>query len=191
MIKMSSTVFSLVACSAALAFAQDVGGSQGGQATTQPGTGEFANAADSEFVMTAHSINALEVKLGKLAQGRGSKQAVKDFGKMLEKDHSLAQKQLEDSAPKAGLDFPREMSPAHKSIYDKLSSLSGTDFDAQFIDKMVVGHQDAVATFEQELREGNSAVLRSYASAQLPVLRRHLQVAKEEQKGLAEGAPAH
>lgn len=170
-------------CAATAALAQDGSGTRSGQAEG-PTQGKL-NGVDGSFVGIAHSVNQAEIKVGKLAQEKATRQSVKDFGAMLEKHHALAQQQLDQVIPKTGLETPTELMPNHQALYDKLSKLSEAEFDRQFIDSMIKGHEEAIREFERETHAGQNPALKSYAELQLPMLKAHLQVARIEQKEMA------
>ena len=59
-----------------------------------------ARFSDTHFAAGAASGCMGEVKLGQFAQQNGSSDAVKEFGKRMETDHSKANDQLKDIASK-------------------------------------------------------------------------------------------
>ena len=61
-------------------------------------------ATDSSFVQMASSLALLQVKLGKLAEKKGSSTAVVEFGKQMVTDYSKSKEQLAAAAKQAA--FP-------------------------------------------------------------------------------------
>src|SRR5689334_21475674 len=131
---------------AAPAFAQYSGATQqqGRQpsTTTNQGNSETTEAntkstADENFVKKAAAGGMAEVKLGQLAEERGSNPAVKTFGRRMVQDHSKADNELKGAASKENMELPTEMDKSDQAAYDRLSKLSGDSFDRAYARDMV------------------------------------------------------
>ena len=139
-------------------------------------------AADSRFAKEAAQGGMAEVKLGQLAQDKGSNDAVKSFGKRMVDDHSKAGDKLKEAASKENVTLPTDISAKDQAIYDRLSKLNGAAFDRAYAKDMVKDHQTDVAAFQKEASSGKSESLKSFASETLPTLQDHLKQAKEMMK---------
>jgi putative membrane protein len=137
---------------------------------------------DSQFVTKAAQGGLAEVKLGQLAQDKGSNQTVKDFGAQMVKDHTDANDQLKSVASGKGVSVPDSLSVKDQALYDRLSKLSGTQFDRAYISAMVKDHTEDVAEFRRESQTAKDTDIKSFASKTLPTLEHHLQMAREAQK---------
>src|SRR5689334_12082691 len=89
------------------------------------------STSEANFVKEAASGGMMEVELGKLAQQKAASEKVKDFGKKMEDDHSKANDELKQLASNKGVDLPSSLNKKHQSKVDKLSKLSGAEFDRQ------------------------------------------------------------
>jgi putative membrane protein len=134
--------------------------------------------ADRAFIKMAASSGQAEIQLGKLAAERADRSEVRDFAKRLEKDHTEANLQLLKLLDAQRIDVSRDMTP-YQETADRLSKLRGTDFDRAFLQQMAKDHEEAVAQFAAEAKEGHNPELRAYAAQQLPALQDHLQLARE------------
>jgi putative membrane protein len=67
----------------------------------------------------------------------------------------------------------------HKKMMDKMSKLSGADFDREYMKHQVNDHNKAVALFERQSRSGKDAELKAFAGRTLPTLKEHQQMARE------------
>jgi putative membrane protein len=139
-------------------------------------------AADSRFAKEAAQGGMAEVKLGQLAQDKGSNDAVKSFGKRMVDEHSKAGDILKEAASKENVTLPTDMSAKDQAIYDRLSKLNGAAFDRAYAKDMVKDHQTDVAAFQKEANSGKSESMKSFASETLPTLQDHLKEAKEMMK---------
>lgn len=143
---------------------------------------ESSQSTDTTFVQTAGAAGFAEVKLGQLAEQKGSTRAVRDFGNQIVTDHSNAGDQLKAIATRENISLPATLNPGDQATYDRLSKLSGADFDAAFVQQMVQDHQLAVSLFQQEANNSNDSALKNFATLTLPTLQSHLQMAKQMQK---------
>jgi putative membrane protein len=135
-----------------------------------------------EFVDFAAQTDMTEAHLGQLAQDKGDAQGVKDFGKMLETDHTNDYNQVTAVATKAGLTVPKGLDAKHWEMVAPFEKLKGTAFDHKFVHTMVAGHEAAVAAYNKASRDLDNADLKAYAQQVLPVLQKHLDDAKALEK---------
>lgn len=64
-------------------------------------------------------------------------------------------------------------------MYRQLHSLRGGAFDEAYSKMMVDDHQEDIAEFENEARNGRNPRLKAFAAKTLPTLRRHLAMARQ------------
>src|SRR5947207_5394863 len=91
--------------------------------------GTKATAKEKAFIMKAANGGMAEVEMGKLAADKGGSDAVKDFGNRMVKDHSKANDQLKDVAANMGVTIPDKVNAKEQAMIDKLSAMSGSEFD--------------------------------------------------------------
>ena len=65
-------------------------------------------------------------------------------------------------------------------MYDRLSKLSGGQFDEQFVKAMVTDHKKDIAKYEKEAK--SKSPLADFAKETLPTLEHHLQTAETLEK---------
>ena len=135
-------------------------------------------AADLTFAKDVAVAGMAEVELGKLAETKGNDAAVKDFGFKMVMDHGKANDDLKAIAKAKGIALPTAMDAEHRALYDRLSKLSGSEFDREYMKAMVDGHTKVAAKFEGEADRGTDAQLRDFAKRTLPVVEQHLELAK-------------
>jgi putative membrane protein len=126
------------------------------------------------FVDKASQGGMQEVALGKEAQKKALSQDVKDFGKMMETDHSKANDQLKTAVAGLGLTIPADMDKDHMDKIEKFGKKSGKTFDKDYIDDMVSDHKEDVDEFEDAQNNLPSGELKTWVDNTLPVLRQHL-----------------
>jgi putative membrane protein len=133
---------------------------------------------DKTFVKQAAIGGLTEVELGKVAIQKASSDAVKQFGQKMVDDHSKANDQLKEAATKAGFEVPAAPDSKHQGRINKLSKLSGTEFDRAYIKDQLKDHKEDVKKFQQEAQGGTNPAIKNFASQTLPTLQRHLQMAQ-------------
>jgi putative membrane protein len=147
------------------------------------------SAGDKSFAEKAAIGGQYEVQAGKLALQKSSDEKVKAFAQRMVDDHSKAGDDLKAAAGQEGITLPTELDGKHKSSLDKLSGLSGAQFDAAYKAQMLKDHKEDVAMFEKEAASGQTAVDK-FASSTLPTLKEHLKMA-EDLAGGGSGEHSH
>jgi putative membrane protein len=139
---------------------------------------------DVHFAKEAAQGGMAEVKLGQLAQEKGSSEPVKSFGKRMVEDHSKAGEKLKEVVSRENITLPTDISTKDQATYNRLSKLSGRAFDRAYARDMVKDHETDVAAFQKEANGGKSDSLKNFASETLPTLQDHLKQAKEMMKSV-------
>lgn len=134
--------------------------------------------ADTKFAVCAADGGMLEIKLGELAQTNASSAAVKQFGGTMVADHSKAKAELKALAMEKKITLPEKLSDKSQKMYEWFSKKQGTDFDKAYMKCMIRDHKGDVCEFEKEAKKGKDADLQKWASAKVPVLKSHLESAK-------------
>jgi putative membrane protein len=138
-----------------------------------------ASASDKKFVREAAQGGMAEVELGKLATEKASSPEVKKFGQRMVDDHSKANDQLKEVASSQGITLPSKMSAKDEMTKERLSKLSGEQFDKAYMSDMVKDHTQDIADFERESSSGMDSEVKNFAAQTLPTLKDHLRQAKE------------
>jgi putative membrane protein len=139
-------------------------------------------SGEERFMKEAASGGLMEVELGKVAAEKGSHQRVKEFGKRMQADHSKANAQLKKIASSKGVELPTEASGEHKSTMDKLTKLSGAEFDREYMEAMVDDHKEDIEKFQTQADKGKDPEVKKFASESLPILKKHLELAQSTEK---------
>jgi len=129
--------------------------------------------SDKKFVMDAATGGMAEVQLGKLAADKATNPDVKQFGQRMADDHSKANDELKALASKESIDLPASLDAKHQATVDRLSKLSGADFDKAYVKEMVKDHDMDVKEFQKEAQNGQNTSVRDFASKTLPTLQEH------------------
>ena len=125
----------------------------GSAAAQQPAPHKSAALDDPTIVAIFDAANTWDVETGEVAAIKGTTQEIRDFGKMLVRDHKMVRQQGRDLAKKLSVtptppkDFA--MAKDHADAMAKLRAANGKAFDRAFLENEVAFHKaviDAVTT---------------------------------------------
>jgi len=162
------------------------GDSAGGQ-----GQGAIAQIAQDPqlFIKMAYQENLSEVKAGQAAQQKAQNQQTKDFAQSLVQDHQQALDQLKKLADQKNVQVSDQLDARRQRMLDQTASLSGADFDKQFMNQQIRAHKRAVALYQQAAQNNTDSDVKQFAQQNVAALQHHLQMA-QQQGGISEPAGA-
>lgn len=147
---------------------------------------------DVKIISHLHHVNQMEIDVGKVAQKAGTA-SVKSYSDTLEKEHQSADKDLTAFAKKHGL----ATIPADKPATDAdnqeqkdmttqvahLKTLKGADFDREFLNMMVTGHDKELVKIDVSIGTAGDPDLQTMLTSSIkPMLQRHADQARDLQK---------
>lgn len=128
-----------------------------------------------KFMTEAAQGGMMEVKMGDLAAAKAANAEVKAFGKLMVEDHGKANSDLKELAAKKDVELPKEMNSSQQADYDKLSKLSGAEFDKEYVAIMVKAHDKDKDAFQEQADEAEDAGLKAFAAKYAPVIKSHYE----------------
>jgi putative membrane protein len=188
---LSAALLSLGLALSTGAFAQAGTAASSGSSATSPSTSAGMSApagtsapatklsrGDRKFMTEAAQGGMAEVQLGQLAAQKAQSDQVKQFGQKMVDDHTKANDQLKQIAASKGVTLPTDLDSKSKREMDRLSKLSGAEFDREYMKHMVSDHKKDVSDFKKEAKSAKDADLKGFASSTTPTLEQHLQLAE-------------
>lgn len=157
-----------LAATAAAAVVVLAGGA--GIATASPAA---LNDQDRAFLVGSHQTNLAEIATGKLAQGKGRSQQVKDLGAMLVADHTKLDAAARPLAQRADVKLPSAPNPEQRALAARLADASASEFDALFVAGQLAGHAKAMRLGEAEIKGGSDPAVVAAAKSAAPVIAKH------------------
>ena len=144
---------------------------------------------DQRFAQDAAINSMSEVELGKLALQKGSSDDIKQFGQKMVDEHTKTTERLKEVTQKEGIRIADALDTKHQSRIEKLSKLSGEDFDKAYIKDQLKADESRVRDYRDEAQGGANPNVKAFASSTLPVLQQQLDLAKKLNKsaGKAKG----
>jgi len=132
---------------------------------------------DANFLQQAVHTESTEAQIGQLAVQKSGNDGVRKLGQMLIEDHTSGGQEATRLANTLQVSLPMGSANDQEATYRALSGLSGTSFDNAFVNAVIKDTQAAIANYEAQAQSGDGEVA-AYADKTLPLLERHLQMAR-------------
>jgi putative membrane protein len=133
-------------------------------------------AKDCNFIQAAAQGGMTEVKLGELASSTGQRDDVKQFGQRMVKEHGGINDDLKALAAQKGVTLPDSLDAEHQGVVDKMSALSGSDFDNAYIASMIKDHKTDAKAFKAESSATKDTDVKGFVDKTIPVVNEHLKL---------------
>ncbi|WP_329083508.1 MULTISPECIES: DUF4142 domain-containing protein [unclassified Streptosporangium] len=164
-----------------LAVAVTVTGGTAGAAVSP--TPQTVSQQDKDFLVQAHQANLAEIEGGKAAEaktaepeGRESAQTVRDLGERFVVDHTNLDQAVRQVADRLGVKLPDQPTAAQREQLDKLTTLSGADFDKAWISEELEGHRETLTAIDKEIKSGSSPEVKKLATDARPIVQEHVDL---------------
>jgi putative membrane protein len=150
-------------------------GAQTSGSITEPSApGAAANQArDKMFLRKATEGGMTEIQFSQVAQQKATSEDVKKFADRMVRDHTMLMQKMEPFAEQYGITPPKTLNKAHMAELDKLNSLSGDDFEKEYISAMVMAHHKDLKDFELEQRATDNNDLKANLDEATKIIARH------------------
>ncbi len=163
-------------------------GNQSDSMHMDTGAKTMMTSPDAKFAAKAAQGGLTEVKTGQLAADKASNPDVKALGQQMVDDHGKANEQLKAIAQEKGMTLPTDVSGKQQAMYDKLSKLSGAEFDNAYVKAMLMDHQEDVKEFTKESSKGKDEKIKGFATQTLPIIQGHLDKLKGIHSKMSSGS---
>lgn len=132
------------------------------------------SANDKKFVKKAYKGGMTEVANAKMAKDKAKEDATKEIAEHMITDHGKANDRLMEIAKEENLDLSK--------VEPKASTISGDNFDKQYLTMLKKDHEKDIALFEKEADDSGTkedSDVKEFAKKTLPTLKEHLQMVEE------------
>jgi putative membrane protein len=111
--------------------------------------GAAANVkSDGEFVRDVAAMNMAEIELSRLALRKAAGADIKSFAQQLIDDHDAAGNKLKSVVADS---WPAQLDDKHRELAGKLEKTQGAEFDRDYMEAMIEGHENFAARLESRL----------------------------------------
>ena len=144
---------------------------------------------DANIVYILDNANALDSAGGAIATTKGTSADVREFGKMMMRDHHKLRADGQALAKKLGVTPEAPANDDSKAQLDKTMSLyngatKGKDFDKAYIDNEVTYHTAVLETATAAMAAAQNPELKNFIQKAAPAIQAHLDNAKSIQSKL-------
>jgi putative membrane protein len=152
---------------------------------------DYPNTVDQIFARQAFIGGQAEVDLAKLALQRAQSREVKQFAQHMVDDHGKANDRLAKlgKGNKAVLPKGPDADPDARAVRAQLEKFNGQRFDLEYMAVQIGDHQKTAQLLEHEIGSGQDVQMKNYAKETLPVVLKHLDMAKTLHAQLASAPP--
>lgn len=129
---------------------------------------------DRIFVHKITDGNFAEAHLGQLAAQKASSDDVKKLGQKMVDDHTTLDNNMKPVADELGVRAPTKLAKEDQEEFDKLSALSGSDFDKEYLAYTLRAQRKDLHEFRRETAQTNDPQIRDTINGVQPMVVGHL-----------------
>ncbi len=137
-------------------------------------------ASTKDFVQAAAESDHFEIVEARTALAQSHDSHVRAFAEQMIPAHAETSRALQQAAVKAGLAPPSMgLGGDQQKLLSALQSQRGADFDRTYAKQQVLAHQAALVVEQAYAEHGDDTDVRQAARSAVPVIERHLKMAKQ------------
>lgn len=131
---------------------------------------------DADFVRSAALSGRQEVELGRLAAARSLRDELRSFAEHMLDDHGRGNQRLAELASAKGIQLPDRLDARRQAELERLSRLSGEDFDRAYVAAMVADHEADVQEFQRQSATAHDVEIQAWINGMLLSLEEHREM---------------
>lgn len=141
-----------------------------------------ALSKDDAALLTEVAMGGMmQLETSKVAVKMASSEDVRMIAKAEVEEQTILSAKVAEIAKSGGVALPASPDEKTTKMIEKLKGQSGTELDKQYLkDTGVKGHEMLRETMEKVQSKAENPALKSLAAAALPLIKTHLEVAKDE-----------
>lgn len=152
-------------------------------AMADPGTAAASALTDENIVYILDNANMLDSAAGSIAATKGTASDVRDYGKMMMRDHHRLRVSGDSLAKKLAVTPAAPANDDSKAQFDKTmatlnSAAKGRDFDKAYIDNEVIYHAAVLQTATNAMNAAQNSELKNLIQKAAPLIQAHYDRAK-------------
>ncbi|ANE42898.1 DUF4142 domain-containing protein [Deinococcus puniceus] len=171
------SLLALTTCLALCVPASLAGGAQNSPVAAVS-TAQVSNDTDVLFMEVMTMSNLTEIQTSRLALQKSSNAEVRAFAQEMIVEHTKAQAELNAIAQAKGIKLADKPGADQRLQYNKLTTLSGAAFDAEYKKVQVDGHAMTLKLIQTYRTVAKDAQAAAYAAKTQPVVAEHLEHAR-------------
>jgi putative membrane protein len=144
-------------------------------ATPRANGAPTVSTAGKDFIQAAIQAGMTEVRLGEMANLKGNRHEVREFGHLIVREGATFNDDLKALAQQKGLTLPESLEAKHQAIVDKMTNLTGSRFDDAFIAAATKELTDLAKEFRAESVATKDTDIKSVVDKSILVVNEHLK----------------
>jgi putative membrane protein len=137
--------------------------------------------SERDFMMEAAQADLAEIDMAQVALQNSGTGDVKDFANMIKSDHTSALEDLREMMKDTNVPQPKSIPVELQKDISRMRSLTGGEFDREFVNMIVSEHQKAIEMFRDQQSTAQNQDVKKYVEDTLPTLEMHLEKAQRLQ----------
>ena len=121
--------------------------------------------SDRDFVQDVAIKHMAEIEFGRVALQKSTNPDIKSFAQQLVDEHTSAGEALKTAVSGQAIDWPSQLDDEHGKIVEELTKKQGEEFDREFLEAAIEGHQNLTAKLESRLDVQSLADWKTAAAA--------------------------
>ena len=140
--------------------------------------------SEQDFMARAALAHLADLDMARVARMHSKNGAVTSYAGMILKEHQESLQDLTKLMREKNIAQPDTFDGETKQDIDRMASLSGSEFDREFINMMVSGHEKTIELFRSVSFTAHDTDVQDYVDGMIPKLDKHLRKAQELQSKL-------
>ncbi|HLH07762.1 MAG TPA: DUF4142 domain-containing protein [Terriglobales bacterium] len=156
-----------------------------GQTAASTKTNEHLSTTDHEFLQKLGKEDQSEIDIAKMAVKKSNDPQVQQYAKSILSADPSMEEQAKTIAQDAKHPIDANVTPQQKAEYDRLSKLSGHNFDHAYINYEATRQQEDVAMVQHEINSTRNEKVKAFAQQEETPVRNAAELAKKTQPQVA------
>jgi putative membrane protein len=146
------------------------------------GASSNVSALDRHYLKSSAEGDTFEIIGGRIALERSRDREVRKLARTLITDHKKSLRETRSLARSLGVHVEAKPSPSQSWELSIVKSKSGRAFDRWYAKLEVLDHMQDIQEAGEERNNGTNSRVRSAARKEIPVLRKHLRLARRARR---------
>jgi putative membrane protein len=154
-----------------------------GTGSDQGNIGPFVTLADKQFARMTAERAMVDVELSKAALDKTESDKVRRLGQQILDDYAKWTPILQKVSSRVEISLPTELDKKHRADVDRITALTGAEFDQACLKEMVRLQNKALTITQYEASHAGVTAFRNWAGIIIPSIQDQLRMAKQGLNG--------
>ncbi len=150
-----------------------------GFGTDEGNVGPFVTNTDKQYAQAMAVRGMMEIRLGQAALEKSGREDVKNLAHRMITEYLSWDAGMEKAAAKLSITMPSDMDAKEKAEVDRISALSGPEFDRAYLKEVIKLQTKALTMSHHEASDAAVSGFRHYAGVVIPTLQDQVHQAQK------------